>query len=390
MTTIADRYELGDVLGVGGAATVHRATDLRLGRSVAVKVLDDRAARSTDPAARQRFLREASTAAQLTHPHLVTVFDAGADDEVLYLVMELVDGESLAQLLARSPQLPVDRAVSIATQLLDALTVVHAQGLVHRDVKPANVLVDRAGRVRLADFGIAKRFDDVESSLTTEATVVGTPTYLAPEQAAGKPIGPSTDVYLVGLVLFEMLTGARASAPAGQIDLTALGPDVPPNVASAIARATSPDPSARFADAMEMAVALQAGSPDVTAIMPATTATQVTPAPAGPIAPRTAPSHPGRRRWLVAALVGAAVLVLLAVLVDAGGTDVPSQIAPAVSTVPGTAAPTTPPPTPATTAAPVVVNPAPAPEAPSGDDDDGEGRGRGGGGNGNGKKDDDD
>ena len=253
---LADRYELGEVVGAGGVARVHRALDHHLQRDVAVKVLDDDQARSADPAGRDRFLREARSAARLQHPHLVTVYDAGEDAGELFLVMELIDGESLAALIARRAPLPVDEAVSIAVQILDGLSAVHADGVIHRDIKPANVLVDRAGRVHLTDFGIAKRLDEIEENLTSSGMVVGTPSYLAPEQAVGGRLSVATDVYLVGLVLDEMLTGRRPSGSA--LDPRRARHDVPAAVAAAVVRATDPDAGHRFGSAQEMIAALRA------------------------------------------------------------------------------------------------------------------------------------
>src|SRR3954468_17916324 len=258
---LADRYELREVVGAGGVARVHRAVDHHLERDVAIKVLDDEQARSADPSGRDRFLREARSAARLHHPHLVTIYDAGEDAGELFLVMELVDGQSLAALIAQRAPLPIDEAVSIATQVLDGLSAVHADGVIHRDVKPANVLVDRNGNVRLTDFGIAKRLDEIEQSLTSSGMVVGTPTYLAPEQAVGGRLSMATDIYLVGVVLYEMLTGTRPTGP--DVDPSRVRPDVPPHVAAAVVRATDVEPRRRFGSAEEMIAALRAKTPPV-------------------------------------------------------------------------------------------------------------------------------
>jgi eukaryotic-like serine/threonine-protein kinase len=268
---LADRYELCEVVGAGGVARVHRAVDRHLERDVAVKVLDDEQARSADPSGRDRFLREARSAARLQHPHLVTIYDAGEDAGELFLVMELVDGQSLAALIGQRAPLPVDEAVSIAVQILDGLSAVHADGVIHRDVKPSNVLVDAAGRARLTDFGIAKRLDDIEQNLTSAGMVVGTPTYLAPEQATGDRLGVATDVYLVGLVLDEMLTGRRPTGSA--LDPRRVRSDVPAGVADAVVRATDADPKRRFQSATDMIEALRAVPPRVaTLVFPAAAA----------------------------------------------------------------------------------------------------------------------
>ncbi len=201
---LAGRYRLGEVLGRGGMADVHRATDEVLERSVAVKVLRDL---TTDPAARARFTAEARTVAQLSHPSLVTVLDAGADDhDRPFLVLELVEGSSLADLL---PQvLPGDQVARIGAQVGAALAHAHAAGIVHRDVKPGNVLLGQDGRARLTDFGIARILAEAAGNTMTGVTV-GTAAYLSPEQVRGDAVTPATDVYSLGLVLLEALTGRR-------------------------------------------------------------------------------------------------------------------------------------------------------------------------------------
>lgn len=228
--------------------------------------------KSADPAARERFLREGPTSASFSHPNAITVFDAGEDDGDLYIVMEVVEGPSLAGWLASKGPLPIDDAVRIARQVLAALAAAHAAGIVHRDVKPANVLLGDDGVAKLADFGIAKRFDELDDSVTGTGTVIGTPRYLAPEQALGAPITPATDVYAMGLLLFEMLTGrspfpgaspvavviAQQSHPAA--DVRSLRADVPPLLAAIVARALNADPLARFPGAAEMAADLASAS----------------------------------------------------------------------------------------------------------------------------------
>ena len=394
---LADRYELGEVVGAGGVARVHRAVDHHLERDVAIKVLDDAQARSADPSGRDRFLREARSAARLHHPHLVTVYDAGEDAGELFLVMELVDGESLAKLIARRAPLPVDEAVSIAIQILDGLSAVHADGVVHRDIKPANVLVDRAGRVRLTDFGIAKRLDDIEDSLTSAGTVIGTPNYLAPEQSVGGRLSVATDLYLVGLVLDEMLTGRR---PAGSaLDPRRVRDDVPAPVAAAVVRATDRDAARRFGSAEEMIVALRvepsrvatmafpvAAAPSARAAVSAPTtvmashgapaavpATTVAPVSIDPIS--TGPRWSGW--WLLAAAATAIALVVgLLMIADAAPRD-PTE--PSLSTTVGTSVPVAPT-APIATAPPTAAVTTVAPSEPA---NDGNGRGHG---NGNGKK----
>jgi serine/threonine protein kinase len=197
------RYRLEVPLGSGGVAEVFRAFDERLHRDVAVKLFRGDVADQL-----QRHEEEMRTLARLDHPSLVTVLDAGTDDETHrpYLVMALVEGPTLADELRFGP-LPTTRVAEIGAALADALSYVHSQGLVHRDVKPANVLISADGRVHLADFGIARLVDS--SHLTSAGEVVGTPAYFAPEQVTGEPVGPPSDVYALGLLLLECLTGRR-------------------------------------------------------------------------------------------------------------------------------------------------------------------------------------
>ena len=169
---LSNRYELGAVIGSGGSARVYEAQDLLLDRRVAVKLLDSDAAASSDPSGRDRFLREAQALARFAHQHAVAVYDAGDVDGDLFIVMEFVEGTSLAHLIATSAPMSEPEVVRIGTQLLAALDAAHTAGLVHRDVKPSNVLIARTGEVKLADFGIAKRFDDLAESLTMVGSVI--------------------------------------------------------------------------------------------------------------------------------------------------------------------------------------------------------------------------
>ncbi|MFC4783547.1 serine/threonine-protein kinase [Nocardioides sp. MAHUQ-72] len=202
---LAERYQLEEVIGRGGMAEVHRATDRVLHRPVAVKVLRDTADDETD---RHRFTAEAHTLARLSHPGLVMVLDAGTTAERPYLVMELVEGRTLAQCCA-GRRLDPARVAAIGGQLADALAYAHAEGVVHRDVKPGNVLVTEDDRVKLADFGIARLIGDTVRHTRT-GHAIGTAAYLAPEQVQGEEITTAVDVYSLGLVLLESLTGERA------------------------------------------------------------------------------------------------------------------------------------------------------------------------------------
>ena len=225
---LGDRYELGEVLGRGGMADVHRATDRLLHREVAIKVLRDVAGDDGD---RARFTGEARTLAGLSHPGLVMVLDAGLagdSSEQPYLVMELVEGTTLAEVVRGGP-VPLERLREIGVRVAEALGYAHGQGVVHRDVKPSNVLVDGTGRIKLADFGIAKLLGDTASHTRTGMTI-GSAAYLSPEQVRGEPITVAADVYSLGLVLLESITGERAyPGPAMEAAVARLhrAPEVP-------------------------------------------------------------------------------------------------------------------------------------------------------------------
>ncbi|MFJ1752901.1 protein kinase [Kitasatospora sp. NPDC088134] len=302
------RYELGEILGVGGMATVYRGLDHQLGRPVAVKVLNGGLA--DDPRFAERFAREARLAALLSHPRIVTVFDSGLDQGSPYLVMELVHGSTLGALIAEQGALPVERAVGIAAAVLDALAAAHAQGLVHRDIKPGNIMITHDGGVKVVDFGIARVGSSAGQQLTQAASVLGTAAYLSPEQATAGDVDARADLYAVGCVLVEMLTGAppfTADTPVAiafkhvtehPAAVSGYRTDVPPALDVAILRLLAKDPAERPADALtaaaELLSAVPPGGPaDRTAELLG--ATQVLPpVPAGfP----TAPPQPPHRPW---------------------------------------------------------------------------------------------
>jgi eukaryotic-like serine/threonine-protein kinase len=353
-TVLAGRYELGPKLGSGGMATVYEAHDELLDRAVAVKLLRSEAL--SEHTARQRFAAEARAAASLTHPHAVAVYDVSSGDEQPFIVMELVRGRTLEDVLDEG-RLDVAQAVAVGSQILTALHAAHRRGIVHRDVKPANILLpdgvvptrpEQLPGVKLADFGIAKAVTDATVGLTTVGQVIGTPKYLSPEQVKGERATPKSDLYATGVVLYEMLAGqppfdrdsALSLALAHREDepppLRDLRPDLNPAVVALVHRALAKDPADRPADADEMREALIAaavGAPHGTQVLHGGAAsTQVVP-PGGPIGPTepvapaaTAPvAPPPRRGWwmVVLALVVLGVLAALWLRDVATNTDEP-------------------------------------------------------------------
>ncbi|MFF7790916.1 protein kinase [Streptomyces sp. NPDC007991] len=201
---LAGRYRLDVEIGRGGMGEVWRAYDETLARAVAVKLL---LPQDTDPTAASRFRLEAQTAGRLNHPNVVGVLDFGEYDNRLYLVMELVEGDSLARVLSVAGALPAERVARLAAQAAAGLAAAHEQGIVHRDVKPANLLLDAGGTLKIGDFGIARFLDDPGAALTATGQIVGTGLYLAPERALGRPAGPASDLYSLGCVLYQLLSG---------------------------------------------------------------------------------------------------------------------------------------------------------------------------------------
>ncbi|HZD96893.1 MAG TPA: protein kinase [Micromonosporaceae bacterium] len=310
---LGDRYRLEEVLGSGGMATVWRGWDLRLERAVAVKTLDH--AGLSDPSVAERFDREARTVARLTHPNIVAVYDVGTQDGVGYLVMELIGGVSVATLLDSGP-LSVQQAVAIAAQTCDALGAAHSAGVIHRDVKPANIMVTHAGAVKVCDFGIARQLHAAGLTLTAPDSAIGTSDFMAPEQATGDPVDARTDLYALGCVLYAMLTGRppfTGDNPVGIIyqhlhnaptPVRTLRADVPAELAALIGQLLAKDPAERPADHRQVLAALgvvDGQSPTArpaeptTAVRPTGSATAVRPVAraAVPTPTRTMPAAMG-------------------------------------------------------------------------------------------------
>ena len=252
--TIAGRYDVEELVGHGGMSSVYRAHDRLLERHVALKILH--AQYTGDDEFVERFKREARSVAQLSHPNIVTVIDRGEDAGRQFIVFEYIDGENLKELVVRRGRLSVTDAVELGLQIARALAFAHGQGLVHRDVKPQNVLLNGDGRAKVTDFGIARSLD-VEG-VTQAGTVLGTSDYIAPEQASGQPVDAQTDVYSLGVVLYELLSGdvpfagdnfvAVAMKHVNEVapSLLEVRADVPRRVANAIDRALEKDPERRF------------------------------------------------------------------------------------------------------------------------------------------------
>ena len=270
---LVDRYRLGPAVGHGAMGEVHLAEDLRLARPVAIKSLRPELARYPD--VRQRFGQEARAAARISHPNVVRIYDTGEQGRIPYLVMECLPGTSLVDELAWGTLEP-RRARRVGLDVLGALDAAHRLGVVHRDVKPGNILLSAAldGPVKVSDFGIAKSTD--EHSITDSGALVGTPAYLAPERVAGEPAGPASDLYSLGVVLYEGLAGRRpyegetslALALAIHMgdgpDLLELRPDLDPALVSIVDKALARDPADRWPSAAAMAEALHAWRPRVT------------------------------------------------------------------------------------------------------------------------------
>ena len=352
-TLLAGRYRLGGLLGRGGMAEVYDAFDERLHRRVAVKVL--RPEMAAQPGVRTRFEAEARSAARLAHPNVVAIYDTGEDGDTPFIVMERLPGETLADRMAPGPLDPA-WLLRVAGDVLPALGAAHGAGIVHRDVKPGNILLAADGCAKVADFGIAKSLEVAGAAdLTGTNQLVGTPAYLAPERLNGHPATPQADLYAMGVVLYEALAGTKPFSGPTPVamayaithepprPLAEVRPDVPAALAAAIDRALAKDPRDRFSSAAEMAAALRgpggsvatavaAGEPTVVGSGP--DSTQVLGVQAGSRAGALAAASGGirrmrsllpagflddRRRVVLAAVAGLALVLLLIALAAGAG-----------------------------------------------------------------------
>ena len=364
---LGGRYRLRSLLGSGGMAQVYDGWDERLARPVAVKLL--RADLAAQPDLRRRFALEARAAARLSHPNVVAVYDAGDDNGRTFIVMERLRGESLADCIRNGPvdQMWLRR---LAGEVLSALEAAHQAGVIHRDIKPGNILLGPDGRAKVADFGIARVVEEVEqhqaaTALTGAGLVVGTTAYLAPERAMGQPATPRSDLYSVGVVLYEALTGrkpftgetpvavAAAAVRRAAPDPSSLRPDADPQLVAVIGCAMDPDPERRYATSAHMAADLRGALPPRTSVM---VAAPPLPGPAAAAPPGRAagtrvgagspPPHTHRAR-IVAVAVAVTVMAVAVGLVVLGprwglwATSSTSATPPATAAVPTTAAPTT-------------------------------------------------
>ncbi len=327
---LAGRYELRGVLGRGGMAEVRDGWDTRLSRPVAIKLLYP--ALAADEVTRRRFEDEARAAAALSHPNIVAVHDSGEDQGMPYIVMERLPGPTLADEIAAGP-LSVDRARWVLADLLGALTAAHGAGILHRDIKPGNVLIAASGTAKLADFGIAKTGGTPH---THAGTVFGTPDYLSPQRITGQPASATDDLYAVGVLGYEALTGRRpfdrdhpiatmrAVVDETPMPIAMLRPDIDPAVAYVVESAMARDPAYRFPDAAAMRAALNAAPPQ---------------RPATLMLPTPLPPRRSRARMLLGAAAVLVAVVLGAILLIA---DPPPQRAPAVTPVTPSPVPTIP------------------------------------------------
>lgn len=314
-----NRYRIDGLIAEGGMARVYRGTDTVLGRTVAIKVLS--ASLAMDPAFVARFQREAQSVASLNHPNLVGVYDIGAEGDYHYIVMEYVQGSTLDAVIREYAPLDAGRVIAIALSVCDGLGAAHMKGIIHRDVKPANIMVEPGGKVKVMDFGIAKSGTDGHTQV---GAVLGTVKYLAPEQAYGRPLDERADIYALGCVIYEMLTGQPPISGDSLMEIahklaseqppppSALNPEVPAHLDRIVMRALAKDPNDRYSSTASMAMDLRDELPAAGAVPAATAVVSSSPTIVQSPGDRTRvmqqrPVEPPPHRW---GLLAAALLLL--------------------------------------------------------------------------------
>ncbi len=315
-TLAGGRYRLERRLGLGGMAVVHLARDTLLDRPVAIKLLAERF--EDDRELRERFLREGRFAAQLSHPNVVAVFDTGEEDGRPYIVMEYADGSPLDDVLRRRHSLPPEEVVELARQVCAGLAHAHSAGLVHRDIKPHNLLLRDDGTLKIADFGIAR--SGTGGTITEAGTLLGTVAYMAPEVAEGQAATAASDIFSLGAVLYELLTGQPPRTIRTLADVTSDAvirhprehvPGAPEQLVATIMRCLDPDPLRRPSSAQEVVLELEDdGSAPTRSLHPTI---------------RLRRMRPARRLWLALAALTAALLTALGLTLDGGGEQEPAE-----------------------------------------------------------------
>ncbi|MEO7145501.1 MAG: serine/threonine-protein kinase, partial [Bryobacteraceae bacterium] len=301
---LGERYRIEGLLGQGGMGRVYKAYDKELDRTIALKVLQPEL--TTDPNAMQRFKQELLLASRISHKNILRIHDLGEADGVKFISMAYVEGKDLHHLLREEGKLSTPRAQKIAEQLCEALDAAHSEGVVHRDLKPQNILMGKDDHVYVSDFGLAKSLESTSAGMTRTGQFLGTPRYMAPEQVEAKPVDHRTDLYALGLILFEMVTGEDAFKGDSTLQIMyrrvkekppnpkQLNPEVPDNLARVTLRCLEREPARRYPNAKEILTDLQSGR--------ATSAARGV---------QIALPELGKRWWYVAACVVAAILIAL-------------------------------------------------------------------------------